>query len=405
MKLYTFMGNSPAEALQKAQNVCGKDALVVSTKQLKRKTISSPALHEVVVALESKDKSEAKLDSQKPKDDLFLDISNQAKELAKNAQPKIEKLSNAQEFLESKDFAKLQQELDRLNEKIDSITNLIWQDRSSRQDDPAIPPEFASIYNQARRSGMAKEHLEKIINMCIKEMPTYMKNSPKTIERYFQVLLKKMIPIRNEKFFVQSRDKIMMLVGPTGVGKTTTLAKLAARYSFLEYDLKVGIITLDSYRIGAVEQLYSYAKMMKLPIESVLDMHDFKRALDRLSYCDIILIDTIGSSQFDKEKITKIASLIDSIDKKIDVSLVLSASTKLDDLRDSYDNFSFLELDNLIITKFDESRSFGNIFSITLESDLALSYFCMGQEVPDDLMTSSDEFLVDAMLNGYKKGD
>ena len=97
-----------------------------------------------------------------------------------------------------------------------------------------------------------------------------------------------------------------MLVGPTGVGKTTTLAKLAARFAYgNEKRYKTGIITLDTYRIGAVEQLFQYAKMMKLPILDVIEVEDFQNAIKQLSYCDVILIDTTGNSQYDKEKLEK----------------------------------------------------------------------------------------------------
>ncbi len=144
-----------------------------------------------------------------------------------------------------------------------------------------------------------------------------------------------------------------MFVGPTGVGKTTTIAKLAARYSYInDKRSKVGIITLDTYRIGAVEQLFQYAKMMRLPIEDVVDPEDFNGALNSLSHCDVILIDTVGSSQYDNTKLSKLNEFIKRSSFDIDVNLVLSAGVKLEDLRDIYNNFSFLDIDTLIFTKF-----------------------------------------------------
>ncbi|RUM67713.1 MAG: flagellar biosynthesis protein FlhF [Sulfurospirillum sp.] len=416
MKLYTFMGNSPAEALKKAQEVCGKDALVVSTKQLKKRSITSPALHEVVVALENRDKDQTtkhnSLDEYQPKKsssqnskidkNVILEISSQAKELSKKV-PQNTPYQFNEDFKKDKlNESKLQEQIKILNEKLDSIASMVWEERRKDRDNLIIPPEFATIYASAKNSGMAKEHIEELMKATIKEMPTYMKRSPSSIERYFQVLLKKMIPIRDESIFLNRQKRRVMLVGPTGVGKTTTLAKLAARYSFLEYDLQVGIITLDSYRIGAVEQLYTYAKMMKIPIESALDGSDFKKALQRLDYCDIILIDTIGSSQYDKAKIDKTYSLVKESPIKIDLNLVISAPTKLNDLKEIYKNYSILEPNSLIVTKFDESRDFGNIFSLTLESNLALSYFTTGQEVPDDLQIANAEFLTNSILKGYK---
>ena len=412
MKLYTFMGNSPAEALKKAQEVCGRDAIVVSTKQLKKKSITSPALHEVVVALENKksiDKKDSIYDTPKSrvKEDknVILELSNQAKELSKKISAHTPQISKAQNYLQNEHQTNdtLKKEIALLNEKLDSIASMVWEERRLDRNNLIIPPEFANIYAIAKRSGMAKEHLEELMRETIKQMPTYMKRSPSTIKRYFQVLLKKMIPIRDERLFLDGSKRRLMLAGPTGVGKTTTLAKLAARYSFLEHNLQVGIITLDSYRIGAVEQLYTYAKMLKLPIESALDLFDFKRALDRLNYCDVILIDTIGSSPYDRSKLQKLNALLNQSDHKIDVALVTSATTKLDDLREIYQNYSIFGLDSLIVTKFDESREFGNLFSLTLDSNLPLSYFGVGQEVPDDLKIASSDFLIDSIIDGFGK--
>jgi len=279
---------------------------------------------------------------------------------------------------------------------------MLW-DEKQHIDNLAIPPEFAEIYTITKKSGIKDEHLESIMKETIKLMPANMRNSTQTIKRYFHVLLKKMIPTRIEKEIPKGEKKIMMFVGPTGVGKTTTLAKLAAKYSFLEYKNRVGIITLDTYRIGALEQLFQYAKMLKLPIEDVTDSIDFQKALDALRHCELILIDTAGSSPHDREKILKIAEFIKQTDHHIDVNLVLSASSKLEDLQDIYKNFSFLSIDTLIVTKLDETRSFGNIFSLIVDSKKPASYFSIGQEVPDDIEVASGDFLVNCLFEGFSK--
>ncbi len=163
----------------------------------------------------------------------------------------------------------------------------------------------------------------------------------------------------------------------------------------------MGIITLDTYRIGAVEQLFQYAKMMKLPIEDVVEPNDFNDALNSLNHCDVILIDTVGSSQYDKQKLSKLSEFIQRSSFDIDVNLVLSAGSKLDDLRDIYNNFSFLNIDTLIFTKFDETKVFGTVFSLIYETNRPVSYFSIGQEVPDDIMAASSDFLVDCILEGF----
>jgi flagellar biosynthesis protein FlhF len=163
----------------------------------------------------------------------------------------------------------------------------------------------------------------------------------------------------------------------------------------------VGIITLDTYRIGAVEQLMQYAKMMRIGIEAVVDPPEFMTALQALKHCDFILIDTVGSSQYDKEKIEKLQQFLDSNNEiGIDVHLVMSAPTKLEDLRAIYRNFSPLGIDTLIFTKLDETRAFGNLFSLVYETEKPVSYLSVGQVVPDDLMCADGGYLVRCLIEG-----
>lgn len=393
MKLYTFTGATPSIALQKAQNTCGEDALVVNTKMIHKKTLMNEGLFEIVVALQE----DKKVASKKPVLDKQL-ISNIKKSVAQSES--IDKLSL------SPDTPKSSKEIDELKASLNSVNSrmLELQDillKSETNHEFLVPPEFITIFNSLKKAGVKPSHIKEIISESVKYMPTYMKNKDETIERYFRVLLKKMLPVRKE--FEIKNQKIVMLVGPTGVGKTTSLAKLAARYSFLEYNTKVGIITLDTYRIGAVEQLYQYAKMMKLPIVDLIDVDDFDKTLKRFVDMDLILIDTAGSSQHDRQKLVKLKKFIDATELKIDINLVVSANAKLEDLEDILSSFSFLDVDTVMVTKFDESKSFGNIFSLIKDSKLPLSYFLDGQEVPDDLRSASGEFLVDCLLRGFKK--
>jgi flagellar biosynthesis protein FlhF len=405
----TFTGETPAQALKKAQNECGEDAYVISTKQVKKKSLNSPGLYEVIVALEEsmpKPKEIKREDSE----DVLLNISEAAKQISKIANVSTDKKVKESkelpltESFSTKELGTIKQEINKLADKIKLIQEMFWDEKAPQRDNLAIPSEFAQIYKLAMQSGMSKEHLNTIMRLTLEHMPTRMKSSSETVKRYFQVLLRKMIPVRHESTLNKGQQKVMMFVGPTGVGKTTTLAKLAARYFYLaQQRYKVGIITLDTYRIGAVEQLFQYAKMMRLPVEDVVDINDFENAIKSLAYCDIILVDTVGSSQYDKEKLLKLDTFLKDSSAQIDVNLVLSAGTKLEDLKEIYSNYSFLNIDTLIFTKLDETKVFGNIFSLVYETKKPISYFSTGQEVPDDLRISSSEFLVECILDGFKK--
>jgi len=394
MKLYTFTGKTPTEALKKAQSACGKDALVVNTKMIKKKSLTQEGLYEVVVAVDDKKEIE-------DKKSVFDNKKKEA--LTKTTQniSLIDSLSlddDKKDQKNSPEIEDLKKSLESVNKRMLELQKLLLE--SETNGEFVVPPEFMSIYQKLKRAKVDPKDIKEIVGESMRYMPSYMKSSDEMIERYFKVLLKKLIPVRKETPL--KKQKILMMVGPTGVGKTTTLAKLAARYSILEYNYKIGIITLDTYRIGAVEQLYQYAKMMKLPIEDVIGVDDFKKAIQRYINMDMILIDTVGSSQYDREKLKNLKKYIDATGMKIDVNLVVSANSKLEDLEDIYNSFSFLDVDTMSITKFDETKTFGNLFSLIKSIKVPLTYFSVGQEVPDDLRVANSEFLIECLLEGFK---
>lgn len=197
-----------------------------------------------------------------------------------------------------------------------------------------------------------------------------------------------------------SRPKIVMLVGPTGVGKTTTIAKLAARYVYmLDKSYSVALINLDSYKIAAVEQLGYYADVMQIDHRVVNNVLEFEEALEAFVSHDIILVDTAGMSPYDTEKFIETIEFIKTdAPRDIEVSLLLPATVKYEDMQAIYQNFSFLHLESLLISKFDETRHFGTLLNFMLEYDLPMEYFSTGQEVPDDLVVASKEFLLEHFI-------
>ncbi len=402
MKLKTYTAPTYTEALNKIKSELGDEVVIVSSKEIKKKTLTSPGLYEIVVAIEEENKKDNK-SNKKEIDEVMLKLSNVAKEINNTIKEPVTKnqkfTSNVSIKKESDEIKELKKEFTKLADTLKFLQATVWD--ILHKDDLELPPEFSEIYALSRASGMYYKHLDEMMKLVIKYMPLKMRQNRETIRRYFYTLLKKMIPIRLEREVKAPHKKILMFVGPTGVGKTTTIAKLAARYAYkLSTRHKVGIITLDTYRIGAVEQLMTYAKMMKLPIETVVDPNDFEEALNSLRHNDYILIDTVGSSQHDKEKIEKLNTFlkVESF-AEINVNLVLSAVTKYEDLMDIYKNFSILPIDTFVFTKLDETRSYGNIFSLLLETKKPISYFSIGQEVPDDLIVADADYLIKGILN------
>ncbi|MCX2717037.1 flagellar biosynthesis protein FlhF [Helicobacter sp. MIT 21-1697] len=475
-KLHTFMGDTPAQALKKAQDTFGNEILLVENKEIRKKSLTQSGLYEIVIAVddenapsapESKDtqgtqekvaansvqkrldeiaeKNMAKKrqEANKPKvyDEVTLQLSDAVKQISQianvpsnmPANPKIQPkrpyptakatlnkantthISSIEDKIENLQQTRLEQsinqkielkhiknELDEINDKMKIIQNMLWEEKSPKSEGINIPQEFAEIYRIAKSSGMNKEHLDTIMQLSLELMPLKMRSNSTTIKRYFREVLRKMIYCRPENLQSNAK-KIIMLVGPTGVGKTTTLAKLAARYSLmLNQRYRVGVVTLDTYRLAAVDQLMAYARMMKLSIDTVVEPEEFGKAIDSLKHCDYILIDTAGHSQHDRSKLQALKSYLNN-DYKIDVNLVLAINAKYEDLRDTYNAFSEMNIDTLIFSKLDESRNFGNMFSLVYETKKPISYLSIGQGVPNDLILAGNDYLVDCLLDGFKR--
>ncbi|MCS7461878.1 flagellar biosynthesis protein FlhF [Paenibacillus doosanensis] len=190
--------------------------------------------------------------------------------------------------------------------------------------------------------------------------------------------------------------QIAHFVGPTGVGKTTTIAKLAAE-QVLKYQRKVGFITSDTYRIAAVEQLKTYATILNVPLEVVFSPQDLPKAFEQLKDCDIIFMDTAGRNFRNEMYVSELNSLLQSGGRS-ETYLVLSMTTKYKDMKAITDNFSKFKLDKVLFTKLDETDSFGGVINLVHDFQLQLSYVTNGQSVPDDIFTWEERQIVDLIL-------
>ncbi|HCL4548588.1 flagellar biosynthesis protein FlhF [Clostridium botulinum] len=199
---------------------------------------------------------------------------------------------------------------------------------------------------------------------------------------------------------VNSVGKVTVLIGPTGVGKTTTIAKLAGKLSLIDKK-KVGLITIDTYRIGAVEQLKTYADIMNIPFKVVFSIKDMEKAIIDLDYCDVILVDTTGRSSKNMMQISELRAFIEKIKEK-SVHLVISASTKNKDIETIIKGYSILEYENIIITKLDETSIYGSILTILDKGKKPISFITTGQDVPDDIKEGNKEEIAKIVLGENK---
>jgi len=357
----TFVASDPKSAYEQAVEKYGTDLKIVSAKQIK---YSDDALRsEVVIAV--------------PKA-LFMEKSFGTQALQTESEEGEEALLD--------EIGELKTQLEEMRD------GLLQKGR------------FGTVADEVKQlfinKGIAERWLDTILVPLI---GTPVMEDTQLLVSYLLEEIDETLKIKAEDM---SSAKIMMLVGPTGVGKTTTVAKLAARYAYLlERPYKVALINLDSYKVGAIEQLAHYADIMQIEHYSISSPEVFAEKIEELSSHDVILVDTAGMSPYDTQKFVKTIEFVNTkIPKTIEVALVLAATVKYEDMKDIHENFSFLNLDSVIISKFDETKHFGTLMNFMLLYDLPMSYFSTGQEVPDDLLVASKEYLLEQFIGDVHEG-
>jgi flagellar biosynthesis protein FlhF len=258
---------------------------------------------------------------------------------------------------------------------------------------PAVMPFYQRLLASGMEETLARRLIERAQNSMAKEKLTH----EDYVESAVADTVMKVTPVCGPLPVPPGRQTVAAFVGPTGVGKTTTIAKLAAHYALGEKK-KVALLTIDTYRIAAVEQLRIFAKIIDLPLEVVMSASELERNLAHHRDKDVLLIDTAGRSQRDTTQMAELASCF-AHSKRAGVHLVLSATASLQNLTDIVERFRPLSLESLIFTKLDESNTFGGILSTALQTHLPLSYLTTGQRVPEDIEAATPERVVDLILN------
>lgn len=217
-------------------------------------------------------------------------------------------------------------------------------------------------------------------------------------ESALQSLIAERLPTSGAITLQEGHPKVVMLVGPTGVGKTTTIAKLAAQYALLQ-KRRVGLITIDTYRIAAVEQLRTYSQIIDVPIRVVYSSNELPAAVREFASMDLVFVDTAGRSQRNTMQIGELKACCERLND-CEVHLVLSSTTKTRDLYDIVQRFSVMPLHRVIWTKLDESTTFGNILNVAVKHPLPISYVTTGQRVPEDVEVAEANKLASLVVGG-----
>ncbi len=197
------------------------------------------------------------------------------------------------------------------------------------------------------------------------------------------------------------KPKVVFFVGPTGVGKTTTIAKIASHFK-VDMGMKIALATSDTYRIAATDQLQIYADILNIPMIVVYTADELNQTLDKFGDYDLILVDTAGFSHKNQSQKNELSDFIGGVDSRFekDVYLVVSATTKYTDLLDIVDSYSEICNFSLIFTKLDETQCYGNLLNLRMHTGAELSYLTTGQNVPDDIEVFNAQKIVKQLLGG-----
>lgn len=270
-----------------------------------------------------------------------------------------------------------------VEEIVEGMTEPHQQDPASRVDSEQLPPLLAREYEKLTLQGVDPEVVQKVMGFMTQKLSAEQLAQPTTVQAYLDDLLACTVRVAGPLLDRPGSQKVVLFVGATGVGKTTTLAKLAAQYREKD-DCKIAVATLDTHRVAAIEQLKMYTRILGVPVEVAMSPRDLTKLIQRHKKKDLVLIDTAGRSPADVAGMGELKELCD-IGVPFEVHLVLSASTKQQDLDETVKQFSVLPIHRLLFTKLDETGSCANIFNTVNRTGKPISYFTAGQRVPDDI--------------------
>jgi flagellar biosynthesis protein FlhF len=277
------------------------------------------------------------------------------------------------------------------------VKDLVTQTQQSQA--PAVPEDLFDYYLQMVQSQVAKEIASDIVRSLKNTLrPDQLRNAQLVQER-LAAELEKMLPtsgpIARKK---AAGPHVVALIGPTGVGKTTTIAKLAATLKLRE-NHTVGLITIDTYRIAAVDQLKKYADILDIPLRVVGSPEELREAIDAMGDRDFVLLDTAGRSPSDTLKLQELKNFL-NIASPDEVHLVLSSTASQECIESAIARFGNVRVDKILFTKLDEAVHVGVVLNVAKKVNKALSYMTTGQDVPDDIEVTHGRRLAQLILSG-----
>jgi flagellar biosynthesis protein FlhF len=344
----TYRAGTMKEALAQVRRDLGGDAVILATREVRRRRLFGLGLRELVE----------------------VTAAGAGDETGPGAFP--ERPAGAL-------HAHFDERLSRLHAMVEDLSRHGRLDHLLPDLPGALVPSYAALLEADVPEGLAR----RLVRYVAERLEPDEAGRPEAVRDALRRAVEGCLPIAPPIAVVPGTRRAVALVGPTGVGKTTTVAKLAANFK-LAHGLRPGLVTVDTYRIAAVEQLRTYAEIIDLPLAVANTPAEMRKAIDSLGAVDLVLIDTAGRSPRDEVKIRELADFLAEA-RPDEVHLVLSATSGERSLRAAVERFAAVRADRLILTKLDEADGLGVVLAVVGQADRPVSYLTTGQAVPDDI--------------------
>lgn len=403
MRVKRYVAETLQDAMLKVKIDMGKDAVILHTRKFKEGGFFGffgKQMFEVTAAIEDSPPVTAKPKSPEPVQQLPKSV-NQTKSAVNTAvssnQDPVEGPTSSPEPLIAAAACR-ESDLHEEIQEMKSMLNDMMLQMDVEDDIKSLPKCFQRYHQILTENDVEEKLAKKILREVAKQIPKEEIQNQDTLrtalEQYILKLLKKPKPISFKRNGLNQQS--IALVGPTGVGKTTTIAKLAATFAIVDKK-NVALITADTYRVAAVEQLKTYGEIIGIPVDVVFSPQELQEAISRHLDKDLILIDTAGRSHKNAEQMIELKSFLD-VAEPSEIFLVLSASTKCKDMMEIVNRYSDIPINKLIFTKIDETSSHGAILNVISRTQKYLSYITVGQNVPDDIEVADPSKMVNMIV-------
>ncbi len=408
MIIKKFQGKTEDEAVELAKKELGNNVVIMNVRSVKKKGLFSflrPQLTEITVALEEETERKEYVPSADARS--ITEALGKIAPIVEREEAKKAELAKEKEMPKISDIIKEEPKEEKKEKEIkpSEANNANNEKNDKKEEKKEEDDELKCFFDLLLKTLADNEVIEEYASQIIDETAKSTKNGT-PIDVALAGIYQRMILKFGKASVIapaENGPKVVFFVGPTGVGKTTTIAKIASKFS-VEQKKKVALLTADTYRIAAAEQLRTYANILEVPFRIIYTIEEMDSALKDFTGFDYVFVDTAGHSHQNEEQKNVMGSFIHSVDGNYEkeVYLVVSATTKYRDLRSIADAYSEITDYKLIFTKLDETTALGNLLNLKLYTGADLSYITCGQNVPDDIEDFSAQGTVKNLLGGKK---